>query len=113
MKRDSMGRFTKSNVNFEQKENQNDVKRKEKNDTLLILFAVLVSVSFVTGLGVGNIYWGSHADTQSVAISQSAQSYDQDQILAMEKELAEKIIDYEIKYGTQSLSWGVNVKFQE
>ena len=83
---------------------------KDDSKEFRVLVIGCIILALLIGIVLGSVFGNND---HFVVINQSAQSYDQDQILTIEKELASKIIDYEIKYGTQDISWGVNVKFRE
>ena len=115
--RDSTGRFIpkkqplltpKPASPFTHRSGTTNPDRKAVGVALIII--LLMGMMLILGMLLGSEFSNNN---QSAAINQSARSYNQDQILSSEKELVNQIIDYEIKYGTRSVTWGVNVQFQE
>lgn len=83
----------------------------KENVRMMIAFGLIVC--FVSGLVFGLMITQAFGKEMTNPSNTTPQQEQQAQLLNTEKELVSKIIDYEIKYGTGSVSWGVNVQFQE
>lgn len=81
-----------------------------KHYTEFLIFMVIVSL--VLGIAIGVIinstYFGSNP---SIATNQTAKENGREQILDMEKTMITQIIDYQIKYGTDSVQWNIGIFF--
>lgn len=78
---------------------------------MMIAFGLIACL--VSGIVFGLMITQAFGKEMTNPSNTTPQQEQQAQLLNTEKELVSKIIDYEIKYGTGSVSWGVNVQFQE